>query len=118
MYDLMGIQQAGIADIQSALDTYKAGVDEPLSQISSQADYALAFKGSNIAESMKGYLDAVIVEIQKMTSYLDEFRASLDVVAANYEAQASTVSGTVGTDAANVTGVEVNTTTGVNGFQG
>ena len=98
MYDLMGIQSDGIGEIQTALDTYKQGIDDPLAQISSDAEYAAAFKGSTIADQMKGYLDAVIAEIQKMTAYLDEFRASLDVVAANYASQAETEAAQIGSD--------------------
>lgn len=117
-YSLLGINADSISTMQEAIRTYKANIDDPLSQLSAIVDYAAGFKGSSIADSLKTYLERVIAEMQKMTAYIDEFDRSLDTVAANYASQAESVSSTVATDADAVEGKEVQTTTGVAGFGG
>lgn len=117
-YSLLGINADSITTMQQAIRDYKQGVDEPLSQLSANVDYAAGFRGSSIAESLKTYLERVIAEMQKMTAYIDEFDRSLDQVAANYASQAESVSNTVATDADAVEGKEVQTTTGVAGYTG
>jgi len=117
-YSLLGINADSITTMQEAIRAYKAGIDEPLSQLSANVDYAAGFKGSSIAESLQIYLTKVIEEMQKMTAYIDEFDRSLDQVAANYVSQGENVSNTVAADADAVEGREVQTTTGVSGFGG
>ena len=115
-YSMLGINESHIGSMQEAIRQYKAGVDDPLSQLSTNVDYAAGFKGSSIAESMKTYLDRVIEEMKKMTAFIDNFDQSLGQVAANCAGQAEAVSTTVSTDAENVEGRDVKTTTGVSGF--
>jgi len=112
-YELLGINADSIATMQTAISDYKDGIDEPLSQLSADVEYAEGFKGSSIADNLKSYIEKVIGEMQKMTAYIDDFKASLDQVAANYAAQAEAVSNTVLTDMEAVEGKEVQTTTGV-----
>jgi hypothetical protein len=114
----VGIIESEIDNMKAALKVYKEGIDEPLAQLSSMVDYAQAFKGSNIADSVKGYLEKAIAEIKKMTDYLLEFDTALDTVRANYEAEASAVSQKVGGDTDSVTTTQINTKTGVNPFGG
>lgn len=112
-YSLLGINANHIETMQEAIRTYKAGIDEPLSQLSANVDYAAGFKGSSIAESLRAYLEKVIAEMQKMTAYIDEFDQSLVTVSANYFNQDRAVSSMVSTDTDAVEGKEVQTTTGV-----
>ena len=112
-YSLLGINANHIETMQEASRTYKAGIDEPLSQLSANVDYAAGFKGSSIAESLRTYLEKVIAEMQKMTAYIDEFDQSLVTVSANYFNQDRAVSSMVSTDTDAVEGREVQTTTGV-----
>jgi len=112
-YELLGINADSIATMQTAISDYKDGIDEPLSQLSADVEYAEGFKGSSIADNLKSYIEKVIGEMQKMTAYIDDFKASLDQVAENYAAQAEAVSNTVLTDMEAVEGKEVQTTTGV-----
>ena len=114
----VGIIESEIDNMKAALKTYKEGIDEPLAQLSSMVDYAQAFKGSNIADSVKAYLEKAIAEIKKMTDYLLEFDTALDTVRANYEAEASAVSQKVGADTDSVTSTQINTKSGVNPFGG
>ena len=65
---------------------------------------------------MRGYLEIVIEKMQQMTAYIDNFDASLAQVAINYGEEADSISSTISTDASNVEGVKVETTTGVSGF--
>lgn len=113
MNDLIGIDREGIPEIQEKLTNYKEGIDEPLLRLSGNLEYANAFRGSSIADTMKGYIDAIIAEIQKMTAVIDDFNNSLNIVSMNYEREASQISGTVGSDAGNVEGVAVTTHHGV-----
>ena len=112
----MGISQEGVGQIQSEIRNYKEGIIVPLNAIAEKAEYASAFKGSNIAENMRLYLEAVIGKITNMLNYIDEFDSSLNVIAMNYETQASSVSTDVTAAAASVVGAEVYTTTGVKGY--
>lgn len=114
--ELMGISQEGVGQIQSEIRNYKEGIIVPLNEIAEKAEYASAFKGSNIAENMRLYLEAVIGKITNMLNYIDEFDSSLNVIAMNYETQASSVSTDVTAAAASVVGTEVYTTTGVKGY--
>lgn len=114
MYDFMGLDSTGIPEIQAALEAYKEGIDSPLSELASQVDYAAAFRGSTIADTMRSYIEAVIAELQKMTGYLDEFNNSLLKVQENYEAQVAAISGNIMADADNIEGIAVTTTHGVN----
>lgn len=117
-YNLLGINANDIPTMQQAIRDYKAGIDDPLSQLSADVEYANGFKGSSIAESLKTYLETVIAKIQAMTAFIDDFDNSLTQVAANYEEQAGSIAGTVAADAENVEGKEVQTTTGVSGYAG
>ena len=112
----VGIIEGEIDNMKAALLAYKEGIDEPLAQLSSMVDYAKAFKGSNIAESVKGYLDRAIAEIKKMTDYLLEFDKALDTVKANYEASASNISQRVGAHTDSIVTSQINTKSGVNPF--
>jgi len=114
--ELMGISQEGVGQIQSEIRNYKEGIIVPLNEIAEKAEYASAFKGSNIAENMRLYLEAVIGKITNMLNYIDEFDSSLNVIAMNYETQASSVSTDVTAAAASVVGTEIYTTTGVKGY--
>lgn len=114
--ELMGISQEGVGQIQSEIRNYKEGIIVPLNEIAEKAEYASAFKGSNIAENMRLYLEAVIGKITNMLNYIDEFDSSLNIIAMNYETQASSVSTDVTAAAASVVGTEVYTTTGVKGY--
>lgn len=114
MNDLIGIDREGIPDVQEKLTNYREGIDEPLAALSGDLEYLNAFRGSSIADTMKGYVDAIIAEIQKMTTVIDEFNDSLNIVSQNYEREAAMISGTVNADAGNVEGVAVKTGHGVN----
>ena len=69
-YSLLGINADSITTMQQAIRDYKQGVDEPLSQLSANVDYAAGFKGSSIAESLKSYLE----------SYQRELIGNMDLV--------------------------------------
>lgn len=118
MNDLIGIDREGIPDIQERLTEYREGIDEPLNALSAKLEYADAFRGSTIAETMKEFVQAVIDEIKKMTIVIDDFNNSLNIVSMNYQMEADRISGQVGIDSSNVEGLEVKTGHGVKDFSG
>ena len=115
-YTLLGINADHIDVMQEAVRDYKEKVEEPLQKLSANVEYAKAFKGSVIAETVKSYLDAVLAKLQAMIDYIDEFDASLIQVRINYEGQAEDISSTVAKDAEDVEGREIKTTTGVKDY--
>ena len=100
-YTLLGINADHIDVMQEAVRDYKEKVEEPLQKLSANVEYAKAFKGSVIAETVKSYLDAVLAKLQAMI---------------NYEGQAEDISSTVAKDAEDVEGREIKTTTGVKDY--
>ena len=118
MNDLIGIDREGIPEIQERLASYKEGIDEPLNALSGNLEYANAFRGSTIAETMKEFVQAVIDEIKKMTLVIEDFNNSLNIVSMNYQREAASISGQVGSDAGNVEGIAVTTTHGVQDYSG
>ena len=115
-YTLLGINADHIEVMQEAVRDYKTQVEEPLQKLSANVEYTKAFKGSVIAETVRGYLDAVLAKLQAMIDYIDEFDASLTQVKINYEGQAEEISSTVAQDADNVEGRDIKTTPGVKGY--
>lgn len=115
-YTLLGINADHIDVMQEAVRDYKEKVEEPLQKLSANVEYTKAFKGSVIAETVRGYLDAVLAKLQAMIDYIDEFDASLTQVRINYEGQAEDIASTVAQDADNVEGRDIKTTPGVKGY--
>lgn len=115
-YTLLGINADHVEVMQEAIRDYKEKVEEPLQKLSGNVEYTNAFKGSVIAETVRGYLEAVLAKLQAMLDYIDEFDASLTQVKINYEGQAESISSTVAQDADNVEGRDIKTTPGVKGY--
>ena len=60
-------------NVKNVVNEYRSSLDEPVTNLSSKIEYANAFKGSSIAEAIKGYLESIVGEIQKVNTYLDGF---------------------------------------------
>lgn len=60
-------------NVKNVVNEYRSSLDEPVTKLSSKIEYANAFKGSSIAEAIKGYLESIVGEIQKVNTYLDGF---------------------------------------------
>lgn len=76
--DLNNINVNEVENMQTAIKNYKAGVEDSLSKLFHKIEYANAFKGSSIAEVIKGYLESMVTELQKVTTYVSELDQTLD----------------------------------------
>jgi len=121
---LLGINENYIDEMQIAVTNYKTEFDNIIADISTDVEIATAFKGSSIADTLKGYLLAVVGEIQKMSAYMDDFSSSLAQVKQNYIDKAEELSTKYdmaaedSTVSVAVEGATISATPGVAGFTG
>jgi hypothetical protein len=60
-----------INNMQKAIANYKAKLEEPRSKLSQRIEYADNFKGSSIAEVIKGYLETMVHELDRVYTYVE-----------------------------------------------
>jgi hypothetical protein len=91
--DLRGINANDVVKIQSAVREYKGRIDGVLSNITSleASDYQKAIKGTAQESTIKKYVDDTVVQIKKITKYIDEFEQGIADVAANYLSRSGAV---------------------------
>lgn len=66
-----------ITNMQKAIENYKAKLDEPRSKLSRRIEYANNFKGSSIAEVIKGYLENMVHELDRVYGCVEGLDQSL-----------------------------------------
>lgn len=65
-------------NIKNVIKEYRKVFEEPIIDLSSKLEVANSFEGSFIAETIKGHLEHMINDIQKMTTFLDSIDEAFD----------------------------------------
>lgn len=84
--NVKGISGKGIANIKSALKTYKTNVSKSILIEATQKEYQEAIKGSTAEANFKAATLDLNTKLKTFLNFLDQFDKDLDTVQANYKA--------------------------------
>lgn len=101
--DFAGMKEGGIADFNSAIDTYRDGIQDIINEFNPNADMEKALKGQ-VAEAVHEFLESFKELLRKYVEAIDIEKKAINEAHKNWLTASGSIAGDIQSDSSDIRG--------------